>query len=68
MYAKGEAGAIGCVTWDSRSCQATQEARHLCLMSCPWAKLWADLLAVVPGQGMVMAVTSVGGQRVELRS
>lgn len=37
-------------------------------MSCPWAKLWADLLAVVPGQGMVMAVTSVGGQRVELRS
>lgn len=59
MYVEGEAGAIGLTAGDSSSHQATQEARLLSPMPCPWAKLWAGLPAVVPGQGMVMSVTSV---------
>ena len=50
---KGEAGTINFVTWDSRSGQAIQEARHF-FMPCAWAALWAGPLAVVPEQGMVM--------------
>ena len=30
------------------------------MMPRPWARFWAGLPAVLPGQGMVMAVTSVG--------
>lgn len=59
MYVKGEAGATGCITRDSKSCQATHEARHLSLMPQPWARLWAGFLAVVPGQRRIMSVTSV---------